>query len=259
MNLQLFLCLSLTLSIEVLGKKSRIIGGESADIEEFPFMISLRLVDNNRHICGGTILTERHILTAAHCLTGISNIHTALKVQAGSTYLSSNNATIYNVSCAYIHPLFTGKISLTSQMQHDIAIILLGQLINFNDVQNKVELPTEDVKHGSSAEFIGWGALFYPPRSLSDQLQKTPMSIITYVQCSRYIRYYLRKEQFCGFEDKGIGACMGDSGGPLVINGKIIGINSYVFPCALGLPDVYINVYSYLRFIRQIIARDQCS
>lgn len=41
----------------------------------------------------------------------------------------------------------------------------------------------------------------------------------------------------------------GDSGGPLVCNGEQYGIVSWSIPCAVGVPDVYTNVYYYLDFI----------
>ena len=46
---------------------SRILGGENADTTAFPYAVSLRL--DNAHICGGTIISAEHILTAAHCVT----------------------------------------------------------------------------------------------------------------------------------------------------------------------------------------------
>ena len=43
----------------------------------------------------------------------------------------------------------------------------------------------------------------------------------------------------------------GDSGGPLAVDGKVVGIASFVIPCGKGMPDVYTRVYSYLDFIKE--------
>lgn len=52
-----------------LGAKSnwdgRIVGGKDADIEDFPYQVSLRFLDD--HFCGASILSEKYVLTAAHC------------------------------------------------------------------------------------------------------------------------------------------------------------------------------------------------
>ena len=46
----------------------------------------------------------------------------------------------------------------------------------------------------------------------------------------------------------------GDSGGPLVADGQIIGIASFMAPCAIGMPDVFTRVYPYLGWIEEIIS-----
>ena len=47
------------------------IGGEDADITDFPFMVSLQSLSGN-HLCGGVLIDSTHVLTAAHCVVGDS-------------------------------------------------------------------------------------------------------------------------------------------------------------------------------------------
>ncbi|KAL0100722.1 hypothetical protein PUN28_019243 [Cardiocondyla obscurior] len=59
------------------------------------------------------------------------------------------------------------------------------------------------------------------------------------------------ENQICTLEKVGKGACQGDSGGPLVVDNELVGVVSWVLPCALGISDVYTNVYRYVDFIKE--------
>jgi secreted trypsin-like serine protease len=54
--------------------ESRIIGGNEASLGQFPHMVSIRLVERNQHFCGGAVLNDRWILSAAHCNLSVSKI-----------------------------------------------------------------------------------------------------------------------------------------------------------------------------------------
>lgn len=57
-------------------------------------------------------------------------------------------------------------------------------------------------------------------------------------------------KKFCTKNPKGEGVCLGDAGAPLVVNGMLIGLASWTEHCAVGSPDVYINVFAHLKWIR---------
>ena len=58
--------------IEYFDSIYRIVGGMEADKWEFPWLVSLQLKENgvNEHYCGGSIISDNYILTAAHCVYG---------------------------------------------------------------------------------------------------------------------------------------------------------------------------------------------
>ncbi|XP_011502159.1 PREDICTED: chymotrypsin-2-like [Ceratosolen solmsi marchali] len=222
--------------------RQRIAGGENADIENFPHLVSLRYSRNNKHFCGGTIISQHHILTVAHCMEMASH----------------NNILIYSGSSSSIN-----------------------EMIQFNALQQKINLPTVDVVNGAIAMVAGWGVMFHKSNIMSDQLQKAWMVVLDSTTCQEAIPF-VHKEQICAYQNVGVGACTGDSGsplvsnnvaiglasyaiecakglpdgdsgGPVVANEKLIGIQSWVIPCAQGYPDVFTNVYSYLDFINSNI------
>ncbi|XP_033730592.1 chymotrypsin-1-like [Pecten maximus] len=71
-------------------KVPRIINGEDADIQNYPWQASLRIVTN--HICGAAVVSQRAAITAAHC---IKNEYKRLyKLQVGSSRLSGKGTVV---------------------------------------------------------------------------------------------------------------------------------------------------------------------
>ncbi|XP_011505215.1 PREDICTED: trypsin-1-like [Ceratosolen solmsi marchali] len=95
-----------------------------------------------------------------------------------------------------------------------------------------IGLPTKDINNGDIAILSGWGLTTYPYSGSSDHLQKISIPILKHYECSRYYPFSIEKEQFCTYNERGIGACHGDSGSPLVHNEVLVGISSFIIPCA---------------------------
>ena len=153
----------------------------------------------------------------------------------------------------------------------------LAEPIKFNDKQQKIDLPTSDVEDGDRAIVSGWGVLKFPSNVASVQLKKADQRIFSPWKCNIFYGGQLHKEQICALHKRGVGVCsvsflltnnhalsrsfinwygllkllQGDSGGPLAVDGKVVGIASFVIPCGKGMPDVYTRVYSYLDFIKE--------
>ena len=94
--------------------KERISGGSIAAIEDYPHQVSLRY-DGNIFICGGSIIGNRHILTAAHCL---ENLVSTFAVYTGSSL--STTGQPHRVESYWIHEKYRGKEDL---WDHDVALI----------------------------------------------------------------------------------------------------------------------------------------
>jgi trypsin len=97
------------------------VGGENANIQEFPYLASLRYANTGVHFCGATIISSTKLLTAAHCFS--TQHFREVRVYVGSSNSSDDTALHYQIFDLEVHPNFTGIMSRESKLHHDIAII----------------------------------------------------------------------------------------------------------------------------------------
>lgn len=112
-----------------LSKNTRIVGGQFSNIQECPYIASLRLYSTNQLICAGTIISIRHIITAAHCVFDLRNDFSDLRAYAGSTTLSGIHRASYFIREINIHPHFQGLLVPHENKQNDIAILTVSTII----------------------------------------------------------------------------------------------------------------------------------
>ncbi|XP_015126442.1 chymotrypsin-1 [Diachasma alloeum] len=237
-----------------LAKPPRAIkGGDLAAEGEFPWQASLQKF--GRHLCGGSIIDKSHILTAAHCVL-TRNLHseTGLTILVGTNNKDQRSSNIFRVKRIQAHEKYIGK----APYRYDIAVITLTTPIEFNRLQRVIDLPTRDADVGEEGTISGWGVTDYPSRQSGSpaQLMKMKKKVVSNASCNQQHRSMIHPEHLCAFSRNGQGVCHGDSGSGLVVNGKIVGIASWVRPCGVGYPDVYTRVYSYRAWIAQKIADD---
>lgn len=130
---------------------SRIVNGVSASRGQFPHQVSLRLSKNKRHFCGGSILSERWILTAYWCTSrnDVSDIYAVV----GSIDLRTGG-TAYQIDIIRNHPQED-----IYKSQNDIALLKTIKNIAFNRLVQPIRLPTKDAPGKLSVIVSGWGAL----------------------------------------------------------------------------------------------------
>ncbi|XP_030376386.1 chymotrypsin-1-like [Scaptodrosophila lebanonensis] len=227
---------------------SRIVGGQPAHAFQAPFMVSLQ--QEGTHVCGGSILTERWILTAAHCVK-----HKDITILAGTPNLSiKSGAKVFNVQRVVVHCNYNYP-----QYANDIALIFTKEVMKYSLRIRPIPFIADFVPDGASLKLTGWGALDYNPYAdfptAPTKLQSLSFRSVPYHKCN-----HLWKDadgvdigNICAFNRLGKGACHGDSGGPLVYNGNLVGVASFVMPCATGVPDVFASVGYHYDFIRTTI------
>ncbi|KAG7200785.1 hypothetical protein KM043_003160 [Ampulex compressa] len=233
------------------GSKTRIIGGRPADPREWPWMAALLKQDVIQY-CGGVLITDRHILTAAHCVYKYRPRD--IKVRLGEYDLTSNEETRsldFAVTETRIHRDFD-----YGTYENDIAIVKIHRPTTFNAYIWPVCLPPiRQSFENKNAVVTGWGTQYYGGPA-STVLMEVAVPIWPQDKCARSFTQRIPNTAMCaGAYEGGRDACQGDSGGPLLhqlANGRWVnvGIVSWGIRCGEpGRPGIYTRVNAYLDWI----------
>lgn len=236
----------------------KIVGGDPANIVDFPWQISMQ-TQGGFHFCGGSILDETFILTAAHCVDGSSP--SSMRVVAGISRISqSSSGQIRQVAEITMFPGYNSP-----EFGKDVALLRLSQPLNLSGPNAKaIEIVTAAdaaggvTSPGVNSTVTGWGTLSSGGNS-PDQLQEVTVPLISNQDANAAYQpqgITITGDQL-GAGLIGIGgkdACQGDSGGPLIVetaNGpKLAGVVSWGFGCAdPRFPGMYARVSSFEDFI----------
>ncbi|XP_017773893.1 PREDICTED: trypsin-2-like [Nicrophorus vespilloides] len=222
----------------------RIVGGENATIEQYQYQVSLQFL--GEHVCGGSIVSSKYVVTAAHCTNGFS--YSSFSINAGSSNLNSGGVNIA-VKKILPHPKFN-----SDTMDYDISVLELDSPLPFGSGIQAVSLPNNDeaATVGADAICTGWGHT-NEGGSFSDQLQVVTLKIISTEECiNAYGVGKITDRMICAGVGGGNDSCQGDSGGPLVSDGKLVGIVSCGHGCARpSHPGVYTRVSNFRDYITQ--------
>jgi len=234
----------------VVSAASKIVGGEVATPHEFPWQVALYVDDS--WFCGGTIISDEWILTAAHCTDGARRIEVVSGAQRPGTIEPTQNRQYSRHF--FTHPEWNSLI-----LRNDLALIQLREKLTWTSAISPVCLPTRDsveLQAGDMVTASGWGVTSDSSfATTTEELHKVTVPILDRRTCKDTFGLAVTKNHICMNTTGGHGTCQGDSGGPLtwLENGKYVtrGITSYghVAGCTLGYPAVDTNVKSYLDWI----------
>uniref|UniRef100_A0A1I8H8D5 Neurotrypsin n=1 Tax=Macrostomum lignano TaxID=282301 RepID=A0A1I8H8D5_9PLAT len=241
----------------------RIINGYKAISGQFPWQVGIRLrLSSTQHQqwCGGTIISDRWIVSAAHCFEEHPKSSYMLRIGDVDNSMREKNEREMNVDLLIKHPGYTGN----PEFDYDIALLRVKPdrlgYIKFHDTVQPACLPDRDLVPlpGTACHISGWGSIgaYDPPKNL--MAAKVPL--IDHARCNQLYLNRITQRMLCaGYEAGGIDSCQGDSGGPLVcsINGTyvLLGATSWGEGCAQpGAPGVYANVKNLREWIDQTIA-----
>jgi len=245
------------------ARNGRIVNGTSTTAGAYPWTVGIQFVD--KLYCGGSLITKDFVMTAAHCLKGISTSRVRLILGDHDRRRNSGNQVTRLIDRVFIHPNFVKKT-----FNNDIALIKMNRPVEYSAYIRPVCLPTENRSYnGKNTTVVGWGKMSEGGRP-ADVLQEVVVPVITQRKCrheTRYRKKEITNNMFCAGYDKGVlDACQGDSGGPMVWRGedhdayRQIGIVSWGQGCARsGYPGVYTKIGKYLDWIiRHINEEKSC-
>ncbi|KAJ0396733.1 hypothetical protein ATCC90586_002171 [Pythium insidiosum] len=215
-----------------------IVGGTEVPFGAKKYVVGLRRSANGTSTCGGSLITKRHVLTAAHC-TGVT------WVSVGTHYGSGGrDGEQIRVLKKIIHPNYTPSLG-----SWDFMILELVRSSKFDPVKINVADPATFV--GRDATAIGWGAM-NEGGGTSSVKRRVNVPVVSNEACiaAKPGGYPIDPESmFCAGGEAGKDSCQGDSGGPLVLEGPdddaLIGVVSWGEGCGRdGKPGVYARISS---------------
>ena len=204
-----------------------IVGGEQVDPAcpdcKYPFMVSVQWTGNwGGHYCGGSLVREDWVITAAHCMQGESTSGTVVKIGLHNVNGTTGSETRY-IDEIIIHPNYN-----SNSLNNDYALLHLTQPSSFEPIL----LVTDESHHEEPvmSTVMGWGATSSGGWS-SNVLLEVDVPIDD--SCGSYSNSEITNNMICaGYSSGGYDSCQGDSGGPLIMTNdegeyELIGIVSW--------------------------------
>ncbi|CAG9761245.1 unnamed protein product [Ceutorhynchus assimilis] len=233
----------------------RIVNGTDAEDGEFPYMVQLLDDVYNIYFCGGSIIGDKWVLTAGHCVKGLVGGHVVYGTNALAEAKHLN--TTIKIKKAHAHPLFAYNGTIP---YFDVGIIELEHAIPFDAYAQPIQLANggAQVPFYQNGTLSGWGVNDIGGDYMKT-LQKINLHLLNDTECSQKIRDYIGEDIFnsthnlCS-DDYWNGECLGDSGSPFVIDGLQYGVVSWSFkPCGIT-PGTYsrLTTPAYREFIRNV-------
>lgn len=258
---------------------NKIIGGSPTNIDEYPWLV---LIEYTRdYLCGGTLISGQHVITAAHCVVtddyksrgeksvrlgeyNTTNVGPDCVEVPGGGFDCTFGAISIAINQTIVHPEYNTDKKIV--YSNDIAILKLNEMAPYNEFIRPICLPTLDTTKSPPVKFrffvAGWGVV-------SERQGRSDIKLhidLPYVDMERCKNVFVRnnvpivwEKQICAGGEFNKDSCKGDSGGPLMyLNDKrfeVLGITSYgIVQCGNeDTPSIYTKIYEYIPWIKTVV------
>ncbi len=264
-----------TESISPDSEYAKIHGGRGADIRNWPWTVALvhgGVANTFRgQFCGGTLISGRWVVTAAHCVTdragnlkyGPGDVH----VVSGRTDLNSGEGDRIPVSGYVVHPQYNPNTD-----DSDLALLQLARDPADGTTWSVLRMipggdPDSLTSAGVPSWVVGWGALGpsgpYPPNLYEAQVPLVSQAALIAAYPPPF--FTITQNMIgAGPGDGSVDTCQGDSGGPLMVrdgggNFVLAGVTSWGLECGTpGVYGVYVRLANYCGWIKGITGVGDC-
>jgi len=251
------------------NSNNKIVGGVDTEKNEYPWQVLL-IDQNSRLFCGGSIISKKEILTAAHCTQG--KVAAAIRVLVGDHNIHQNDGQkVFQVCNIKEHESYN-----SNTVDYDFAILRLCNEIEFSEDISPACLPEVSgqdpgLNEGVDTIVSGWGLVSDTgnhPSILQEITMRTMNNAVCATTIAGLIRNPLTDRMLCG-QANGKSVCRGDSGGPWVTkdgsNYILTGVSSWApkdrttdAHCVPGVPSVAARVSNQLAWIKNNMQSATC-
>ena len=257
---------------QLAGTAAKIIGGVQVAENEWPWITHLTfdLNDGQERLCGGSVIANRWVISAAHCCLDAQKIVGRFG-DLNATEVDSNEYEL-EASAWFNHPEYDRH---ADDKNNDLCLIKFNEDIIASDPDSKVQpacLPNEVHQHGAACWVAGWGSFDYLGGPQNPDLHSVGVNVFSAEYCIANNLAYssLNADDICAYKpdlngdglvDAGASFCDGDSGGPLICptDGKatLVGVVSRGIECTWeGYPNKYTSTFVTSNWIQETVAAE---
>ena len=240
------------------NRSTKIINGTETELNEYPWMVGMSMSGSISPLCGGALISDQYVLTAAHCCNNKLPENTEIFL-GDHNWDENSEASSFRrtVSKITMHKNF-GK---PKHLNNDICLLKLSSPISFPDHPNVrpicLPLDSSNMYENYKANLTGWGKVAGDGK-MSPFLLETEEMIWKKTRCVNTFGSSITSKMMCIAKTSSpiSSACNGDSGGSLIVkngdNFDSVGIVSWgVSGCVNTKPAVMARVTSFLPWIAE--------
>jgi len=237
--------------------KTRIVGGTPVDIIAYSWQVALEIQQGqSAYLCGGSIIGETWVLTAAHCVAPFRQ-STVVRAKAGANDYAAGGSWVRALE-VHVHPAYD-----ETTHENDLALLRFAAPLAGHVVP--LAPANYHIAPGTMLQVTGWGTTS-EDGDTSNRLLMAELPYVANETCNQPASYNgsIAASMMCaGRSAGGADSCQGDSGGPLVV-GKpentpvLVGVVSFGEGCARRLKyGVYARVSAFRTWISSVMSADR--